>query len=319
MQKERLALHEDIEAWRSTQALVMTGIAEDVASVTVASTGDAESSGLPQTEIETLLLPSSLLARDEEATSHPWFNALSSIELQLRRGQANGAMQTLIATLQYERALSADKRKHVSGNAQHTRAQGIVDTAASWSAREAEVYEQAREAIWILGDDKDKARYRELKKKDKEIKSAYQSKQLGDGWKTDSWIMEFGSRTIAEGDTKEWEEEGMFFRCTTMTSDRNSENLGRRVQWFRARLDALQWKEEEEILESEMERLFTFNVFMCDSWRMLGDRKGSPGHREYAMQAADVYARRADACLKVFAPAMKEVMVSKARPKTYVL
>jgi len=210
IQKDRLRLFEDIEEWRLEQNNIMPGL-----SIMTPSNSDKDpaSHGVPCAEGIDLLLPSAISKYGERVTQHSWFKGLSNIERQLRRGEANDAMQALVAALQYEDAIQAKKRKHAKGQKAITRAQGLVNTASEWSVNEAVLYEQARRALWELGDEKDKGRYRALKPSDTKIKGIYGRKQLGDGWKTDSWIMEFGKRNIddsnQDSDTKEWEEEGL--------------------------------------------------------------------------------------------------------------
>ena len=108
-----------------------------------------------------------------------------------------------------------------------THAQGLLNMANEWSVNKAVIYEEARQALWELGDDKDVNRYQALKLSDTTIKGMYGRKQLGDGWKTDSWIMEFGKRnTDDSGKTEEWEEEGKFPRKPMMISQLTSEFSG---------------------------------------------------------------------------------------------
>ena len=172
---------------------------------------DVNERSVPCSERDDLLLPSALACSSERYVQEGWFKTLSNVERQLRRGEANDAIQALIIALQYEDAIQAKKRKHAKGQKALTRAQGLVNTANEWTVSEAVLYEQARRALWKLGDEADIERYRALKPSDTNIKGIFGRKQLGDGWKTDSWIMEFGKRHVSNSnDTKEWEEEGKF-------------------------------------------------------------------------------------------------------------
>ena len=205
IQKDRLALHEDIIAWRGDQQKLMPGLNTETDS------SDGNTHTVPSAEREPLLMPSALVCSKEPYVQEAWFKKLSNIELHLRRGQANDALQALVTALQYEDALQSKKRKHVKGQKAMTRAQGLLDTAYEWTVNEAVLYEHARQAVWVLGDDMDIKRYRALKASDTNIKGIYGRKQLGDGWKTDSWITEYGKRHIEDSaNVKEWEEDGKF-------------------------------------------------------------------------------------------------------------
>ena len=97
--KEQLLIHQDVELWKGLQVIFMPGIDDHVASEAVASTGDAETGGVPQVELESILLPSTLLNKDDDVRLQPWFPTLANIELQLRCSQANRAMQSLTAVI----------------------------------------------------------------------------------------------------------------------------------------------------------------------------------------------------------------------------
>jgi len=78
-------------------------------------------------------------------------------------------------------------------------------------------------------------------------------------------------------------------------------SIGRRLQWMKTRLDVTQWEEEVEILLSEMRRVYTYNCTMHATWTKLGSANmAKTGYMEYALQAADVYAKRAAACKAMF-------------------
>lgn len=70
-----------------------------------------------------------------------------------------------------------------------------------------------------------------------------------------------------------------------------------RVEWFRARQDALQWKEEVEILEAEITRCRRWFTKMAGVWRKLAIESQKPGYAAYAHEKADIFLRRASESL----------------------
>ncbi len=68
------------------------------------------------------------------------------------------------------------------------------------------------------------------------------------------------------------------------------------MEWFRARQDTRQWKEEVEILEAELERTRRFFSWMSSIWTQLTAGPSKPGYAEYAHEKADMHATRAKEC-----------------------
>ena len=76
--------------------------------------------------------------------------------------------------------------------------------------------------------------------------------------------------------------------------DRTLVRKGNKVEWFRARLDAKQWREEVEILDEELSRTAAFFTRMSELWNTLANRSTLRGYSEYAHQKADMFARRSN-------------------------
>ncbi len=58
----------------------------------------------------------------------------------------------------------------------------------------------------------------------------------------------------------------LFCVCLTFTS------AGNRVEWFRAKLNLQQWREESEILNEELKRTANWSDKMLSLWGILGDQ-----------------------------------------------
>ena len=71
------------------------------------------------------------------------------------------------------------------------------------------------------------------------------------------------------------------------------ECTGNKVEWFRARIDLKQWREEVETLNEELTRTAKWFDCMSSLWRSLAARASKQGYAEYAHQKASMFSRRA--------------------------
>lgn len=72
--------------------------------------------------------------------------------------------------------------------------------------------------------------------------------------------------------------------------------LGNKVEWFRAKIDLQQWREELEILDEEFKRTARWFTKMSELWTVLALRSPlvSRGFAEYAHHKADIFKRRSE-------------------------
>jgi hypothetical protein len=136
-------------------------------------------------EQEPLMVPSSMNEHIRQALD---FQALVSIELMLRKGQAYDALVKLRLALRIWNAHYGFKIREVRGQDQNTRAQQVlknrredVDTAAA-------TYRRARVALVHLGIPEDDVIFRPLLDTELYMKNTNKPAELGDNRREDPWF-----------------------------------------------------------------------------------------------------------------------------------
>jgi hypothetical protein len=124
---------------------------------------------------------------------------LVGIEVQLREGQANDALESLREDMQFEYSLNKHKRTHARGTGLNTRANNMLQTAACKKWRSANLYIKARKAMIVLGcqalDPTFEQRFPSLDiNRDLWMKDPNNLLNLGDGTRHESWIWQVGVR-----------------------------------------------------------------------------------------------------------------------------
>ncbi|KLO12124.1 hypothetical protein SCHPADRAFT_941460 [Schizopora paradoxa] len=257
---ERLKLKDDIFLWREDQMLYMPEVRGYVSSS-------------PLVEDEHLFLPSALSQKRRETQ---WYAQLSAFETSLRKGQADDALINLRLALRYKDSLNRGRRRVAYGNRNSTRAAVLIRRVADLVNTRAAAYRHARRALISLGVPANDPSYPELKKEDIRLKRVFAAKELGEGKFTGSWIWANGPRgVLSDAEDDGWEEEG------------------NKVEWFRARIDAKQWREEVEILDEELGRTAAYFTKMSELWSTLAEQSTLCGSSEYAYQKANMFSRRA--------------------------
>ena len=122
---------------------------------------------------------------------------LVGIEIKLREGQANDALESLREDLRFEYSLQKQKRAHARGSGANTRANAMLETAAGKKRRSANLYIKARSAMIALGcqasDPTFEQRFPPLDiDRDLWMKDPTHLLNLGDGTRHESWIWHVG-------------------------------------------------------------------------------------------------------------------------------
>jgi len=277
IERDRLELRDTIERWWEEQSIFMPDVISKVAS----QVG-------PEPEFDILYLPSQLPDQYKLCT---WFPLLAAIEKELRQGDAADTLDKLREALQLEELLLVGKTKLAVGNKSVTRSLNYVHKASGRASLYRDQYNRCREAMIILGMKPDDPGFPEVKDSDIRLKVLTGWKATGDGKRTDSWIWTHG----AIGNLEDWQDDSTsVFLPLVIPYLRRQQAY--RVQYFRAKLDRTQWREEVEILESEMSRIFKWFARLCHTWQLLAAKSTSDAFSAYAHQTADVYARRAVQC-----------------------
>lgn len=278
IETERLKLRAEIGVWRDDQALYMPDVLQ-------------HASEAQNPEEERLFLPSGVRRGLRKAA---WFDALSTFERELRKGQADDALSNLRLALKYKDSLLKGRRRVAYGNKNSTRAAVLLRRVEDLVQHRANTYRRARDAMIALGLSTNDTSFPVLDPTDVVLKVVYGGKELGSGVYTGSWIWTDGPRGIlSDAEEDEWEEEGTSIPFLEMNI-LNSCYVGNKVEWFRAKIDLQQWREESEILDEELKRSARWFGNKSELWNTLASRvlPAPRGFSEYACHKADMFLRR---------------------------
>jgi hypothetical protein len=161
---------------------------------------DGSPTDLPETVL--LPLPSNIIS----VKLLPALESLRLIERELRKGQANDALEGLrIGLANKSLLLQNDVNKSVSTK-QSTRAWASVRNAQSQILHHASAYQRAWQAIESIGTQEDLTIYQKLEEKDLVVvKDISKAKRFGQGSDSLAWFWRIGPRK--DSITGEWMEE----------------------------------------------------------------------------------------------------------------
>ncbi|KAK1217927.1 hypothetical protein PQX77_019402 [Marasmius sp. AFHP31] len=214
-------------------------------------------------ENEILLLPSDILHKDvvkrldiniQPKVDDPFSAAIrlgecGFIELQLRKGQANDAIENLCEVLIHGMLLTDTKNRHAQGVNQTTRAMKYIQRAMSKKGLWSGTYSHARRCILRLEGKTENVDFPELRPRDMYTKNAtYGSLRDMDDTQKQAFLDEV-----------------------------------QRVRWFRARADMWRWIEEKEILEEEFRRYIVACKRMADIWEKVSQATPTDGSLKQAL------------------------------------
>ena len=216
---------------------------------------------------------------------------LRSLEVRLRRAQADDALETIRQQRRAIAALLAFKRRNVNGmgNKQNTRIQTLYDRIQGKIDLAKVRYRVARWALHRL--DPEAEQLRELKDEDirgpdidddegnprrsNKNKNTNTNTRLGQGYHEVSWIwLGAGANTAAVGD------ESAFRECV-------------RVEWTRAYARVERWEEELQLVCEEMRRVLAFLTWKSKWWD--AQRRQRLDVRGNLLLALDAYALKMSA------------------------
>ena len=162
-------------------------------------------------ETISLYLPSDFSPEDRR---HLGLNSIATVELKLRKAEANDAIQELRTQINFNLGLEAQKKK-VRYTKNLTRAAKIIQDAGRARDAVAESYRAARQAIVSLGGD-GKDEFPTLSAQDLNVKSIKGGRDSSrKGKTTDSWIYKKVARLAGDAKTQdEWDKEGEPFIIT---------------------------------------------------------------------------------------------------------
>jgi hypothetical protein len=196
---DRRDLHRKILTWRKQQAEFVPAVKD--------SDGDppTEDSDELETEKICLHLPSYFSAHERRRLN---LTSLASIELKLRKGEANDALQDLRTQINFILGLEVQKRG-IRYTKNLTRAAKIMQDAGRARDAIADSYRAARAAIVALGGD-GVVEYPSLSAQDMRIKSIKGGRDPNQkGKETEGWVFKKVARLAGCTKTQEeWDKEG---------------------------------------------------------------------------------------------------------------
>lgn len=181
MTNRRKSLTRDIRKWREQYLKVAPEVE------TVLENRDE----LPEAEDDTLHLPSDFSQKERKDLG---LIELGVIELKLREGEANEAVIGVCNALTHENLLAGFQKRNARGVRQNTRSHKIINHIKEKRHEHAAVYRHCRSKVLSLSNSPQGLDgYPVLLNEDMYQKNAAESRVLGDGKKTDSWIWSYGS------------------------------------------------------------------------------------------------------------------------------
>lgn len=219
---ERHELHRKILVWRESLLIHMPEVAEIIPEGENKVGDDLESKRL------CLRLPSDFSHDDWRRL---WLEALVTTELELRKGEANDAIQTLRSQINFKLGLEEQKKK-AKYTKSLTRVSKLLQDAQHSLDAVADKYCAARKAIIALGGDGGH-KYKELLNEDidvKDIKGGHDKKHTGK--LTNRWISKkvVSLAGSTQNDTK-WEKDSKCF-LITCAMDADTTHIVNGVCWF---------------------------------------------------------------------------------------
>ncbi|KAG7097693.1 hypothetical protein E1B28_005018 [Marasmius oreades] len=211
----------------------------------------AKDLNLQHPERNTLPLPSSFNGHERNACG---LSQAAAIECSLREGLAHDCLEDVrIRVLTYNHIVAV-KKVEVTGQRQHTRAQGLLCTQMNGAKDACRLYNHNRQALIALGLDEHDQEIRALKETELWCRNTSKARHLGSS-QPDPWYWSIGRRNINEDsdESEKWKVEM------------------HRVKWFHDRAILDRWKEEKEILEAEYPRIVRAHAQMQEIWNMLAD------------------------------------------------
>ncbi|KAF6764485.1 hypothetical protein DFP72DRAFT_799713 [Ephemerocybe angulata] len=191
LKERRTKLSAEIKRWRK-RYIKAAPLVESL----IAASPQAET-----IEDESLHLPSSITLA--ERTKRGLLD-LSIFELKLREGEANTAVAGICNSLIHENLLSGVQKQHSRGVYQNTRSHQFINRVKAKRRAYAAQYRECRRRLLELNNLPSTATlsgYPTLQAKDMFQKNATQSRVLGEGKETDSWIWSYGN--LRDMDEKE--------------------------------------------------------------------------------------------------------------------
>jgi hypothetical protein len=229
-------------------------------------------------EAVVLPLPSNIIS-DKLRSS---LQHLTTIERELRKGQANDALEGVRIGLANKSLLLLTEVNQSKSTKQSTRAWASVRNAQSQILFHASGYQRAWQALKCIGTPEDLVIYQKLEEKHLVVvKDITKAKRFGQGNDHLAWFWHIGPSKDAL--TGEWMEECepnfLFWVLCLMLI-----YLVYRVNWLRAKARVDRWLEEETLVKYEMQWTIGWFQYQANIWKERSNREDGNlplGHKSY--------------------------------------
>ena len=194
--RSRLKLRCDIDKWRKSQVGHFPALQSLI----------SEAQHVDP-ELEPLFLPSHFPTVSQRQKLGLYDLGLK--EMELRRGEANDALDSVRLCIKQLSVNLAFKKKEIRGQRDNTRAQSILKSGIRERDKHMQKYHEAQAAMIRLGMAPDNTTYRPLRDTDLWMKGIVEGHVLGDGRREESWIWKTGfGTTPSDASRTEWEKDG---------------------------------------------------------------------------------------------------------------
>ena len=241
-----------------------------------------------EAEAQSLLPESIILPLPSNIPSEkvgPPMASLISVERELRKGQANDALEGVRIGLANKSLLLLTDVNESTSTKQTTRAWASVRNAQSQILHHARSYQRAWKALQSIGTEDDFLLYQKLEEKHLVVvKDITNAKRYGQGSETLAWFWRIGPSKDSE--TGEWMHE-----CESnghlSFSPFKFICLVYRVNWLKAKARVDRWAEEEILVKHEMQWTTLWFKNQANLWTERS-KKEDPnlpsGHKSYAIK-----------------------------------
>jgi len=230
---------------------------------------------------ESVILP--LPSNIAGAELAPALKPLIEVERELRKGQANDALEGLRIGLANKSLLFLTQVNQSTSTKQSTRAWASVRNTQSQILSHARAYQRAWLALKSVGTPDDLLVYQKLEEKDLVVvKDITNAKRFGQGSDSLAWFWRIGpSKNSLTG---EWMEECECDKFLSLLPSKFA-CLVYRVNWLRAKARVDRWLEEEILVKHEMEWTVIWFKNQAELWGERSRRTDCDlptGHKSYA-------------------------------------
>jgi hypothetical protein len=243
---------------------------------------EEDEDGGPSEPPETIIIP--LPSNVTSTKLRPHLETLISMERELRKGQANDALEGLRIGLANKSILLQNDVNHSQSTKQSTRAWASVRNTQTQILQHAQAYQRAWRALESIGTPEDLVTYQKLEQKDLVVvKDISKAKRFGQGSDCLAWFWQIGpSKDLLTG---KWMEECELiltcFKCHIFKLT----YLVYRVNWLRAKARVDRWQEEQILVKNEMRWTTLWFQNQANIWRERSEREDDIlpiGHKSYA-------------------------------------